>query len=173
MVIPLSKVGSGRSKDQRCVTIKEKLLLVSDIIRKASVSDGGCQYCPQTCFWLLLQRKEIWDWKNLSVVLLRFFFLNPSPLVLSWRSYEARSVSEQRMKWKSLLTFHISRLSFNMFSSSLLSLNWSIAVENGLHGHATSIKLAVQWRKRPIISICIKTSWLKAWEGQQGSGTNT
>lgn len=59
--------------------------------------------------------------EKLSVVLLSFLvFFNPSPLVLLWRSYdEARSISEQRMKWKSILTLHISLLSFNMFSSSL------------------------------------------------------
>lgn len=38
--------GSGGSKDQRCVTIKEKLLLMSNMIRKASVSEWGCQYFP-------------------------------------------------------------------------------------------------------------------------------
>lgn len=134
----------------------------------------------EMCFWSLLQRKGIWDWKSsLFVVLLRwfFFFFNPSPLVLSWRSYdEARSILEQRrMKWKGLLNLHLSWLSFNVFSSGLQSFNWSAAVvqDNGLPWPCYSSQLTWQWRKRPIIAISIKTSWLKAWEGQQGSGTNT
>lgn len=180
MVMPLSKVGSGGSKDQRHVAIKEKLLLVSDTIRKASVSEWCCQYFPQRCAsGHYCKEKESGTEKALYLLycLDDFFFFNPSPLVLSWRSYdEARSILEQRrMKWKGLLNLHLSWLSFNVFSSGLRSFNWSTAVvqDNGLPWPCYSSQLTWQWRKRPIIAISIKTSWLKAWEGQQGSGTNT
>lgn len=87
MVMPLSKVGSGGSKDQRCVTIKEKLLLVSDMMRKVSVSEWGCQYFSQRCAsGHYSEEKECGTGKALYLLYCLDFFKNPSPLVLSWRS---------------------------------------------------------------------------------------